>query len=389
MKKLFMISVFLLIIPLVIGSSAAAEAPGVEDGLIKGVNLFYNGEYQKAIEVFSSIQKDLSDNKLYVDTLYYQTLSYIKEVDVTKAKDNIEKLKEEGYEFGLIYWRLGEIYLNKNGSFDSPFYNEAKKQLEKASMLGIDSPSFHSDLGNAYQGLGLIEKAIKEYEFALSENNLASDYINLANLYKKVDKFDQALKYYRKSLELEDGSISIYSNIADILTTKGKIDQAITILEKGIEKNDNYFAIYFQLGKAYFVKEEYKQAESEFEKVIEINNNNYKSYYYLAKIHTKNENFSKAVYYYKQALKYNPNYADAYIELGDLYLDKGENYKAISQYSSAVQSNPNYPEGHFHLAKAFMKRDMRNAAISELKETLHLEPDHKEAQKLLDELTEE
>ena len=39
----------------------------------------------------------------------------------------------------MIHWKLGELYLNKDQTYDSPFYNEARKELEKAKSLGISS----------------------------------------------------------------------------------------------------------------------------------------------------------------------------------------------------------------------------------------------------------
>ena len=84
-----------------------------------------------------------------------------------------KNLKNNGYEFARIHWEIGKLYLNKEGYYDSALFSEAKNELEKASMLGVDSPEFHSDLASAYQGLNLYEKAIKEYEKAYEKKEIA------------------------------------------------------------------------------------------------------------------------------------------------------------------------------------------------------------------------
>ncbi len=390
-NNLCIMLIIMLVVPLFFSVNVFAEKNDNTINLIKGIEFYYNGEYENAIEHLSHyIDSTSSNENLYINALYYQTFSFIENVDVNKAKDNIEILKDLGYEFGMIHWKLGEIYLNKKSIFDSPYYNEARKQLEKASMLGIDSSSFHSDLASAYQGLGLAEKAIKEYELALEKKNDPKNYINLANLYKELNKRDQALKYYTKYLDYNEDSISTYSNIADIYINQNEYNKAIEILEKAININENHFAINFQLARAYFINEEYQIAKKMFEKVIDLNTNNYKSYYYLGRISNLNDDIERAKYYLEQAIKYNPNYADAYIELGDIYLKQGNVYKAMSEYSSAIESNPEYPKAHFHLAKAFIKKDIKEAAISELRETIHLSGNnHPKARKLLNELMEE
>src|SRR5690554_3535502 len=95
-----------------------------ENLLVEGISDFYNGLYNEAINNFTLLLAKDNDN---IDALYYQTLAYLKLDEITKAKANIDLLNDEGYSFGTIHWRLGELYLNKNQSYDSPFYNEAKK----------------------------------------------------------------------------------------------------------------------------------------------------------------------------------------------------------------------------------------------------------------------
>lgn len=387
MKNLKLTFVFSLLAILIVSNIVLATEGTELFG--QGIEYYYNNQYQKAIDVFSQTLKQTNNKDLSVDALYYQTLSYIKLNKVTIAKENITKLKNDGYEFGIIHWKLGQVYLNKEGQFDSPFYGEAKAQLEKAAMLGVDSARFHSDFAMSYQGLGNIERAAREYELALSKGGTAGDYINVATLYKKSNQFQKAIKNYKRALEIDPEITSIYLNLGSIYLEQDNYQNAIDIFKKGVETKPSFAALRFRLAKAYYLNDDLSKAREEFNQVIDLNENAYKAYYYLGKIYYQKDNLQKAIYNYQQAIRYNPDYVSAYISLGDIYLEQENPYKAISQYTIAIDKNDNYPVGHFHLAKVYMKLNMKEAAIAELRKTVHLDTDHKEAQKLLKQLREE
>lgn len=382
-----MIKKVLLIAFIIIVTFSISLLAQDNDKLIEGISMYYSGSYLEAITVFEDIISGDSNN---IDALYYQTLAYLEEHNLVKAKENISKMEKLGYQFGIIHWKLGSVYLNKDGYFDSAFFNEARKELEKSRELGISTPGLHSDLAMAYQGLGNLEKAAQEYEIALSKGAQVEDYINLANLYSKTGRLDSALQIYRTALESNANSVSIYLNMGNIYLEKGQYQEAIDILKKGVELSPEFIAIRTRLAVAYYQNQEYDKAAAEFTRVVEQNENIYEAYYYLARIQDDIKgNQERAIYYYEQAIKYNPSYVKAYIALGDLYLEQDNGYKAMAQYMTALENNPNYAEGHYHLALAYHQLGMNQAAIDELRKTLHLDSNFEGARELLSKLLKE
>lgn len=381
-RHLFSLAVFLI---LVVFLSSLVNAEG--DLLIEGINAYYNKMYNVAIEKFQDLLKDDENN---IDALYYQTLSYLELADIVRAKENINLLAEKGYSFGILHWKLGELYLNKYQTYDSPFYNEAKKELEKAKSLGIASAGLHSDLAMAYQGLGNQDLAAREYEIAIQKGHVVSDYINLAIIYKEAGKLDAALELYTKALEKNPNNVSLYLNLGDIYLEKEEYGLAIDILNQGLKLNPSMVAMRTNLALAYYHNQDYGQAIEEFRQVIRENPNIYQAYYYLAEIYNKAENnYDLAINYYEQAISYNRSYVRAYLALGDLYLKNEETYKAMAQYLKALEYNPEYADAHFRLALAYVQMGMREAAIEELRKTLHINNSNNEARLLLNRLQEE
>ncbi len=392
-KEMRVIKIFILISILILVAGSIPLQAGEEDVIelfSEGIENYHLQNYDRAISNFSDIlEREELSHEIYIDSLYYQTLAYIELARIKEAKDNIEVLDDEGYEFGRLYWSLAKVYLNEKGQFDSPYYNEAKRNLEKASMIGVDTAEFHSDLAKTYRELDMKEKAVKEYELAIKNSDKPSDYRNIASLHKDLGNIDEALDYYKKARESGSESTSIYINMGELYIEKNDIEKAVEILKEGKEHSPNNFVLRYHLGRAFYESDKREEARNELEEVVELKNNFYHAYYYLGLIYSQEEDWQRAVYNFEQATKYNPNYARAYIELGDIYLEQDNVYKAISQYTSAIEANEDYAKGHFHLAKAYLKRDMTESAISELRRTIHLDSDHDEAKNLLEELTEE
>lgn len=352
--------------------------------LVQGISDYYNGIHNEAIGKF---QKLMEENENSIEALYYQTLSYLELNNIVNGKENIALLSEKGYSFGIIHWKLGQLYLNKEGVYDSPFYNEAKKELEKAKELGVSSAGLHSDLAMAYQGLGNLDRAAIEYEVAIEKGHIISDYINLATIYKETGKLDAALDIYKNAIHENPGNISIYMNMGDIYLEKEEYQEAIDILNKGVKIDTNMIAMRTNLALAYYYNQDYELAKEVFRQVINDNPNIYQAYFYLAEIYNNVEdNYELAVNYYEQAVSYNRNYVRAYLALGDLYLKNNETYKAMAQYLKALENNPDYPDAHFRLALAYIQMDMREAAIEELRKTLHIDNSNNEARLLLNKL---
>lgn len=375
----------LLVITLLVIGTVMVSADN--NDLVEGIRCYFNGDDNQAIEIFDKVLQNDNDN---IDALYYQTLSLIRMARITMAKDNIQKMSRLGYKFGIIYWRLAELYLNEDGDFDSPFYNEAKKELEKAIDLGITAAGVHSDLAMAYHGLGNMKKAADEYEQAIFKGAVIEDYINLANLYKETGKLESALNIYGKALNEDTENLSIYVNMGDIYLKQSKYQQAVDIYKKALDLKPSFVAIRNKLAIAYFHNENYETALNTFKEVIKQNENLYEAYYYIAEIYNiQQKDTEMAINYYKQAIDYNSSYVKAYLALGDLYLENDQIYKAMAQYLKALENNSNYPEAHYRLALAYREMNMKQAAIEELRKTLHLNSDHEKARILLNELQEE
>ncbi|MEJ6951635.1 tetratricopeptide repeat protein [Natronospora cellulosivora (SeqCode)] len=384
MKK---ISYLVILLSLMLFISFFSASAANSQFILEGVNQYYQEDYQEAVKSFNKI---LSEDESNVNALYYQTLAYLELYNIREARANIQILEDMGYTYALHYWKLGELYLNKKGFFDSPFYNEARRKLERANQLGISSAALHSDLAMAFQGLGNTSKAAEHYEIAVDKGAVIEDHVNLAILYKEAGKLDLALELYYQILEEDENRRSIYLNMGNIYIEQGKYQLAIDILNRGLEIDSTFLAIRTSLAEAYYRNENYEKAKEHFSVVINNNPNIYQAYFYLGEIYNLVEgNHEAAINYYQRAINYNRSYVRAYLALGNLHLQNDEYYRAMAQFMNALESNPNHAEAHYRLALAFYQMGRIESAIEELRTTLHLDSNHNQARLLLNRLREE
>ncbi|RCW89303.1 tetratricopeptide repeat protein [Halanaerobium sp. DL-01] len=368
--------------------SFSAEAQNVNyNNFSGGVNLYYQGRYSEAEAIFSEILNDPSINhELKHDTLYYYTLTALDNNHTQLAIEQINTLKELGYENGRLYWKLGALFLNKDHQFDSASFDSALKNLQKASKLGVNSIPFKRDLAAAYTGLNEKEKAKKLYGEIISINPTVDDYLNLALLNKELGNLETAVKYYESALDIDSTRQTIYLNLGNLYQELNNYNAAVSIYKQGIKLQKNFTPFYVGLGESYIALEKYNEAENVLKQVIEINRHSYYSYFLLGMINRKLEDYDTALDYYDQAIKYNEDYVNAYLEQGKIYLNREEYYKAISKFSIAVGKNTKHAESHYYLALAYYGADMKEAAVAELKRTLHLNNKYPNARKLLNEI---
>ncbi len=223
---------------------------------------------------------------------------------------------------------LATAYINeKKTSLSFNYLDSALLRAQKIKNKRLEGYVYNC-LGNMYNYLGEVKKAIESFEKSLviyqRIKHLAGEcsvYLNKGNTYFNSGEYEKAEKSYRKSL-------SIY------------------LLHPNDDKTEA--DIYNNIGSACGAEEKYAEAKEFFFKAVVINkkNKDYISISYgynnIGSVFDAMGDNKQAIYYFKEALtlklKYgnNPDKADAYRHLGQSYKTK-ENYKqAVECYQQSL-----------------------------------------------------
>lgn len=141
----------------------------------------------------------------------------------------------------------------------------------------------------------------------------------IANVYHRMKDYDKAEIHYRKSLDLNPGSVETLVNTGINFKRKGNLDSAEFYFLRALRINPAHSTTYNNLGNLYLQK----------------------------------GNFISAEYYLSKAVEINPDYFEAYNNLGVLYARLKKDSLAYQNFRKSIEINPDFSEGNFNLALYF------------------------------------
>jgi tetratricopeptide (TPR) repeat protein len=177
-----------------------------------------------------------------------------------------------------------------------------------AGSISVKTASdLHSNLGNACMVQGDLVLAAASYKAALGlAPDLTSCWCNLANIYVKTGKPQEAIAFYLQALKLNPTHWPSRTNVVQaLMATKQYLISKALLLELVAERPQDS-AIHNQLGKAYFELNELELAISSFEAAIALNPRDSDSIYWIGGIKQSLGDIEAAQDAYARAAKIQP-----------------------------------------------------------------------------------
>lgn len=163
------------------------------------------------------------------------------------------------------------------------------------------------DLGWDYQCKGLYDDAVREYKKSLQLNPyFESARINLGNIYMKKTLYNQAIKEYRKVLRLVTDNADIHNNLGLCYVRIKLYDRAVEEYELAIKINSEFVAPYKNLGTLYALQGLYNEAIEKYKKSLELDPAAIKIRINLGYIYSVEGKDTLAMNKYKEVLKLDP-----------------------------------------------------------------------------------
>lgn len=132
-----------------------------------------------------------------------------------------------------------------------------KDQIEV--YLLIDKGLWELSIGSDSEAIELFEKAIEK------DPNNPTPYYNLGVLYAKKYKWDLAIEYTQKALDLSPGSQLVNFSLARIYISMNDFSKAEEILIDLLEENPKHAESYYQLGCIAYQQKHFSQAGQYFQ----------------------------------------------------------------------------------------------------------------------------
>ena len=170
-----------------------------------------------------------------------------------------------------------------------------------------------------------IEKYDKTKKNSLENYDLSDFYYLQGLIYKRMEKWDEAIKSFDKAIEIRKNfSECIYEKGA-VYFEKKNYKKSIEFLDQAIKfDSQNHFA-YFKKGQCLIVMQNFKEALIYFENAISINSKNGKYFYFKGKCLYELKRKNDAMYSFDKA-----------IQIGTQNLIESYYYKGLSLYDLQI-----------------------------------------------------
>jgi tetratricopeptide (TPR) repeat protein len=189
--------------------------------------------------------------------------------------------------------------------------------------------------------------------FVVYQSYIESILDKVRNLNKKglesneQGKYQEAIDYYDKALELDPNYVSALNNKGVALKKQGKYQEAIDYYDKALELDPNYVSALDNKGQVFEEQGKYQEAIAWFDKALKVNPNYEESL--TNKVNALNNkgnallelgNYNEGIKYYDKVLEIDPNNEYALANTGWALNQQGKYQEAIEYYDKALEIDP-------------------------------------------------
>jgi tetratricopeptide (TPR) repeat protein len=219
-----------------------------------GMQLYQNGEYESAKEVFDDI--------------------------IASDPNNVASYDARG----SVYTALGD-------------YENALNDYSQAIGLDASFPYAYYNRGRVYSLLKRDEEALSDLQRSAELGTYLLGYQaygNIGLIYHRQGKYNQALEAFEESIFYDDTKADVFYLRGETYTVLEDHEAAIADYQAAITRFSNYDTAYQSLGYAYYKTGQFDQAFEALNQALEISPNSPTAHLYLALVYVAKNDFEEA-----------------------------------------------------------------------------------------------
>jgi tetratricopeptide (TPR) repeat protein len=296
--------------------------------------LIASGKYKNALKILEQAELlDTSDINLYI----LKTDAYLATDQQDKAIVLLENVldKFEGVEKMELLFELADVYddyedfnkvfdcllyvlkiepTNEEALYKICFWTDHTGRNEESIKLHIkiidDYPYCELawfNLGSAYQGLKLYEKAIDAYQYVLAiDEKFDYAYRNIADAYMRLRKYKDAVEHLLRVLELAKPEEVIYEAIAYCYEKMKLSADARFYYKKAAHLNPENANMYYKMACTYMQEDQWRNAIKLLDTALKINKIKAEFNYTMAQCYFQLEDYNQTIFYLSNTLATKP-----------------------------------------------------------------------------------
>lgn len=296
-------------------------------------------KYQEALELLEKAELfDSSDINLFI----LKTDAYLALDRQPEAVELLEAALQqfEGDERIELLFELADVYDD---------YEEFEKVFDCLKLILEEEPNneealykicFWTDFtGRNEESIKLHQQIIDEYPY----NELA--WFNLGAAFQGLKLYEKAIDAYLFAVTIDEKFDYAYRNMGDAYLRLRKYKNAIEVLEKVLELSRPEDVIYEAIGHCYHKLANYAQARFHYRKASHLNPDDSKLYYKMALTYINEEQWESAVKQLENAMRIHRATPEYNLAMGECKTQQKLYKEAILYFGNVVRSRPKSSAG--------------------------------------------
>jgi tetratricopeptide (TPR) repeat protein len=212
----------------------------------------------------------------------------------------------------------------------------------------------------------LSNKTVQQIDIEQPTSATAQEAAQQGSLCYQSGKLDEAISWYKKSLEIQPDDPAILNNLGRALQTKGDIDGALEYLYKALTIKSDFPAALNNIGNIMLDQGKTNVAEKCYQSALSFEPDNAYSHYNLGKILEGQGDVDSAVAYYQKAILIKADFVLALNNISHILLEQGKFDNALTYIKKAISITPDCAEAHENNAMAQYNMGFVNLALNNL-----------------------
>lgn len=255
-------------------------------------------------------------------------------------------------------------------------FEPALKIIKTLRRQEPDNTDVAYSLGVAYGAVGEHEKAIELFLEAAADGWLLGRiYANIAEEYYHMDNYEEAIRYYKLSLDTDSYDSSTLYNYVDTAILSHNIEDAIVYLNSFVGEHPYSSEGWQCLGNLHREMGLFEKAVDAYEYAIAIDKTNFGAYTDLSSALELMGKTADAVTALLRARDYAPNRSLLYRMVANIYMNSDNVDMALIYYRKSVDENPSDPDALAALALAYVVSGEVSTALPLIRSALRQAPD--------------
>ncbi|MCC7506084.1 MAG: tetratricopeptide repeat protein [Saprospiraceae bacterium] len=191
--------------------------------------------------------------------------------------------------------------------------------------------------------------------------------------------FENSIKHYNKTLELDKGYVEAYNGRGQAFLMTNKFKEAYADFDNAIKAGIVTPKLYLNRGKCLVILNKPAEAIPDLTESIRLEPRNPETYYFKAVAESKTGAEDEAIADYGKAIELNPKYVEALVNRGLIYAQRKNYEAAIADYTAALAADPKVVIALNNRAAAHMSLGQYDKSIEDLTRAIQLQPNYARA----------